>query len=256
MTDAIVLPLGSFLYATDAPWADTARELLTTIAGLLPSGKTVILLADRIHTGRPFLTCVEQLGWHYVFRVANDTYIETPQGWKMLRSCKVRGKAGRFLQHVRMWKSSSVTTNISIYRHMRAGFRTVIWFVVSSLPACQERFAEYACRWWQECGFKTAKSGLFDWEESRVTVFRRVEVLLIGIYCALWAFWILGRAHEQLPRRKTTTIRPQRRRKTIIKQAIAVFSCAVKHKRPLTLGSPPAPRVLNYERMVERGAIR
>ncbi len=166
----MVLPLGCFLYAPNAAWAEEARTLLTTVAGLVPRGKTVILLADRLHTGTPFLRCVEQLGWHYVFRAASDTYVETPQGWKMLRRLTARRHEGRFLQQVRIWKSSSVTTNLSLYRHVGPGFRTVIWFVVSSLPACQQRFAEYACRWWQECGFKTAKSGLFDWERGRVTV--------------------------------------------------------------------------------------
>jgi hypothetical protein len=198
VTDAMVLPLGCFLYATDAAWAEEARTVLTTVAGLLPCGKPVILLADRLHTGPPFLTCVAQLGWHYVFRAASDTSVETRHGWKMLRTLKARSREGRFLQQVRIWKSSSVTTNISIYRHVRPGFRTVIWFVVSSFPACQERFAAYACRWWQECGFKTTKSGLFDWEHGRVTIFSRVEVLLIGIYCTLWALWIIGRRHEYI----------------------------------------------------------
>jgi hypothetical protein len=253
VTDAMVLPLGCFLYATDAAWAEEARTVLTTVAGLLPCGKPVILLADRLHTGTPFLTCVAQLGWHYVFRAASATYVETCQGWKMLRTLKARSREGRFLQQVRIWKSSSVTTNISIYRHVRPGFRTVIWFVVSSFPACQERFAEYACRWWQECGFKTTKSGLFDWEHGRVTIFSRVEVLLIGIYCTLWALWIIGRQHEYIPCRKSTTTTPQHRHKTIIKQAIAIYVCAIKHKRPLTIGAPPAPRVLSYERTLRSG---
>src|SRR5215210_7516706 len=254
VTDALVLPLGCFLYAPDAAWAAEARTLLTTLAQVLPRGKTVILLADRIHTGTPFLTCVKQLGWDYVFRAASDTYVETPQGWKMLRTLRARSREGRFLQQVRIWKSSSVTTNISIYRHVRNGFRTVIWFIVSSLPACKERFAEYACRWWQECGFKTAKRGLFDWEQGRVTLFRRVEVLLIGIYCTLWALWIIGRQHESIPRGKSTTTTPQPRRKTIIKQAIAFYVYALKHKRRLTIGAPPPPRVLTYERTFGCGA--
>jgi hypothetical protein len=253
VTDAMVLPLGCFVYATNSEWAEEARTLLTTVAGIWPRGKTVILLADRLHTGTPFLTCVEQLGWHYVFRAASDTYVETPQGWKMLRTLKARSREGRFLQQVRIWKSSSVTTNNSICRHVRPGFRTVIWFIVSSLPACQERFAEYACRWWQECGFKTAKSGLFDWERGRVTIFRRVEVLLIGIYCTLWALWIIGRQHEYIPCRKSTTATPHHRRRAIIKHALAIYGWAMKPKRPLTIGSPPAPRVLTYERALSSG---
>ena len=86
-----------------------------------------------------------------------------------------------------------------------------------------ERFAEYACRWWQECTFKDIKSALFHWEQGRVIEPERVEVLLIGLSCALWVMWMLGRAYEHIPKRKPSTTTPQKRRKSIIKQGIDVF---------------------------------
>jgi hypothetical protein len=108
---------------------------------------------------------------------------------------------------------------------------------------------EYACRWWQECGFKSLKSALFDWERGRVTEPARVAVRLIGISCALWAMWLLGRAHEHIPKRKATTTKPQQRRKSIIKQGSTAFKHASKKKRSLIMPIPPIPRVLDYERI-------
>ena len=248
-TDGFSIPLGFFQYAIDDPWADDARELIETLNKYIPAHFTVILLADRIHTGEPFLSCLDKLEWDYVFRAPDDTYIETSTGWKQVRSLYKRKNSGRFLHNVRVWKGSTRRANISVYKYARAGFRAVNWYLISSLPACMERFAEYACRWWQECTFKDIKSGLFHWEEGRVTAPERVEILLIGVSCALWVMWMLGRAYEHIPKRKPTTTTPQKRRKSIIKQGIDIFEKFSKKKLDIVLELPPRPRVLEYERI-------
>src|SRR4051812_296410 len=48
-TDAISLPLGFVVYATDARWADDARVLLQRIDQVLPAERSRTILADRIH---------------------------------------------------------------------------------------------------------------------------------------------------------------------------------------------------------------
>jgi hypothetical protein len=247
-TDGMTIPLGWLLYAIDQVWAEDARDLLTTLADYLPAGIRIIVLADRIHTGEPFLHCLERLGWQYVFRASADTQIETSRGWKALRQLSLQARRGRFLQQVRLWKSGVRRANISCYKLPRNGHRPVIWYLVSSLPASQERFVEYACRWWHECGWKGLKSALFDWERTRVVEFERVEILLIGISCALWAMWLLGRAHEHIPNHKPSTTTPQPRRKSIIQEGISAFTNASKKQRRLSLTTPPKPRVLDYVR--------
>ena len=248
-TDGISIPLGWILYASDEAWAEDARTLLTTLADYLPASAHIIVLADRIHTGEPFLACLEALGWDYVFRASTDTQIETSRGWKALRTLTLQIRRGRFFQQVRIWKGGTRRTNVSCYKLPKKGHRPVIWYLVSSLPAAQERFVEYACRWWHECGWKGLKSALFDWERGRIMEFERVDILLIGMSCAIWAMWLLGRAHERVPLLKPTTTRPQRRRKSIIQQGISAFINATKNHRPLSLTAPPQPRVLDYIRM-------
>lgn len=250
-TDGMTIPLGWLLYATDEGWAEDAREMLTTLACYLPAAVRIIVLADRIHTGEPFLQCLESLGWHYVFRASADTQIETSRGWRALRQLSLQARRGRFLQQVRLWKSGVRRANISCYKLPRNGHRPVIWYLVSSLPAAQERFVEYACRWWHECGWKSLKSALFDWERTRIMEFERVEILLIGISCALWAMWLLGRAHERIPKRKSSTTTAQPRRKSILQEGISAFTNASKKQRILTLTPPPKPRVLDYVRIFQ-----
>src|SRR6266511_6357428 len=58
-TDGMSIPLGWILYATDEAWAEDARDLLATLAHYLPGATRIIVLADRIHTGEPFLACLE-----------------------------------------------------------------------------------------------------------------------------------------------------------------------------------------------------
>ena len=248
ITDATAIPLGWLLYATDDTWAEEARDLLRELAPYLPESAHLVVLGDRIHTGEPFLERLDVLGWHYIFRASDDTLVETRRGWKTLKSLALKPNQGRFLHQVRIWKGSRRRTHASCYKLARKGFRTATWFVVSSLSPSQEWFVAYACRWWHECGWKSLKSALFDWERGRITDEERVTVLLIGISCALWVMWLLGRAHEHIPKCKPTTTKPQTRRKSIIKQGISAFTNATKKHRTLSLGTPPQLRVLDYER--------
>ena len=248
ITDATAIPLGWLLYATDDAWAEDARDLLTELAPYLPEKAHIIVLGDRIHTGEPFLERLDELHYDYIFRAPSDTLVETSRGWKKLKSLALKKNQGRFLSQVLVWKGSRRRTNVSCYKLARNGFRTVTWFVISSLQAAQERFVAYACRWWHECGWKSLKSALFDWERGRIVEEERVTVLLIGISCAIWAMWLLGRAHEHVPKCKPSTSKPQPRRKSIIKQGISAFTIASKKHRALTLSTPPVTRVLDYQR--------
>jgi len=250
-TDGLSIPLGWLLYESNDARAEEARELLTTLAHYLQPTTRIIVLADRLHTSEPFLACLEALHWEYVFRVSADTQIETSRGWKRLHALSLRSRRGRLLHQVRIWKVGQRRTNVSCYKLPRKGHRPVIWYLVSSLPAAQERFVEYACRWWHECGSPGLKSALFDWERGRIIEFERVEILLIGMSCALWAMWLLGRAHEHIPGHKASTTTPQRRRKSIIQQGISAFTNASKKQRTLSLSTSPQPRVLDYSHTFE-----
>jgi hypothetical protein len=118
---------------------------------------------------------------------------------------------------------------------VRKGFRTTICSIVSALPAAHERLAEYACRWWQECTFKDCKSNMFAWERGRERKTERVLVLLMGFDTACWGLWLLGRTHEHIPQCKQTTIRPQPRRRNILKHGAIAFRTKTKRGEPLVL---------------------
>lgn len=248
-TDGVSLPLGFHIYAPDEAWADEARDLLEVIDAILPEQSQIVLLADRVHTGEPFLACLDALQWYYVFRASESSQIEHPtKGWMPLKRVYKRANTGRYLSQVRLWKQGQRRVNISIYKQVRAGFRTTVWYIVSDLPAAQERLAEYACRWWQECTFKDCKSNMFDWERGRVTKEERVLVLLMGFGVACWALWLLGRTHEHIPRCKATTEKPQPRRRNVLKHGAITFRTRCKRRLKSLLPKLPAVRVLDYPR--------
>ncbi len=141
-TDGISLPLGFHLYAPDAAWADDARAVLSAIDEILPHRCRIVLLADRVHTGEPFLACLDELQWYYVFRASESTQIEHPtQGWRPLKRVYKRANQGRYLSNVRIWKQGVRRINVSIYKLVRKGFRTTIWYIFARLTAYRRRCA-------------------------------------------------------------------------------------------------------------------
>jgi hypothetical protein len=248
-TDAVSLPLGFFVYPTDGAWAEEARELLERIDALIPEGRTITLLADRVHAGEPFLSCLDGLDWGFVIRLPEATWIETERdGWSEVRHLRKRRDRLRVFSNVRIWKGSSRRATVCLYRVRTAEGKTTTWYLVTNLDGEQTRFVEYACRWWQECTHKLLKSALFEWERGRVSAPERVAVLLMGFGCACWALWMLGRSNERVSQRKPTTSRPQRRRQNIIKRGWDVLQAARKRHRMPLMPPPPAPRVLDYQR--------
>ncbi len=253
ISDATALPLGFIVYDTDDAWADDARAVLVEVAALMPTEKQIILLADRGHASSAFVHAVSTIGWEYIIRLPDDTLIETTQGWQPVGQLHPRRYPLRRFPQVAVWKTHRVMSNVVVYRYERAGFQAVRWYLMTSLPPSVERCCEYACRWWQECGFKVLKSALFQWERSRVTRWERVEVLLLGAACATWVAWMLGRQHERRPTPKATTTKPQPRRRRVVKDGLRCITDMQKGHRVLCLQPLPPLRVLDYERTFALG---
>jgi hypothetical protein len=122
-TDGVSLPLSFHSYASDATWADDARELLDASDDILPHHCRIVLLADRVHTGEPFLQCLDDLEWYYVFRASESTQIEHPtKGSLPLKRVYKRANQGRYLSNVRIWKQGERRINVSIYNSCARAF--------------------------------------------------------------------------------------------------------------------------------------
>jgi hypothetical protein len=58
--------------------------------------------AERIQSGEPFLSCLDDLGWDYIFRASADTQIETARGWKGIKSGLFDWERGRIVDFERV----------------------------------------------------------------------------------------------------------------------------------------------------------
>lgn len=248
-TDAMALPVRFFLYTPNAAWADDARQCLQALAQVIPAHLRVIVLADRVHAGVPFLDCIEALGWMYIFRLSCSTHVKTAKGWQTVGRMHPRRYPTRRLEQVQLWKRQPWTTNLVIHRHETAGHLAVVWYLATNLPPTETCCLMYGIRWWQECGFLRLKSAGFGWERSRITDLGRITALLVGVACATWLLWMLGRLRDRRPRLRPTTTTPQPRR-------LNVFRLGVQFCRDLCTGRSrdvplvvPSFRTLDYERV-------
>ena len=128
-------------------------NMLSQIKAALPDDRPVLLLADRgIGTSPDLCKVVEELGWHYLFRVLRTVKILTDSGEMLPYKAVKKGgrwsasgsvfiKRGRVPAHVRViWERDCAEP----------------WVLVTNNPDLTGR--EYAMRNWQEQGFRDLKS--------------------------------------------------------------------------------------------------
>lgn len=115
-SDAVSVPLGFVVYPTDGCWADDARALQQRIKVMFSPEQHITLLADRVPASDAFLSCLDELGWAYVIRLPEDTFIESERdGWKEVRHLRKRRGRLRVFSNVSIWKSSTHRATVCLY---------------------------------------------------------------------------------------------------------------------------------------------
>lgn len=170
------------------PQVELITALLTQIALALPDGCQPLLQADRgLGTSPALIRAVEQLDWHYLFRVQNTTHLQTRSGHERpLHQLVQRGEC---------WSGSGLVFK-------KAGWLPatvlVIWDWAYADPWCLVTNAPYistytyGVRYWQEAGFRDLKSDGWQWQSSRVWTPAHAEVLLLVMALAYTYTLTLG----------------------------------------------------------------
>jgi hypothetical protein len=169
------------------------EQLLQLVQRGIDPERKVVVLADRgIGTSPALCRAVDALGWHYLFRVTCQSKICTESGdftiaqmvsegeiWAA--SGKVFKRRGRVPAHARaIWSD---------------GYEGP-WALVTNDETLTG--FEYACRNWQEQGFRDLKSHGWQWEASGTRLpghMARLMVLLVLAYA--WALALGGLAVQQ-----------------------------------------------------------
>jgi hypothetical protein len=184
------LPLGCACYALGdrpEPMPELVVGLLRRVAGCLPEGAEVTLLADRGLARPQVVDVCRESGWHYVLRLLSQTRVRTPDG----RECT----AAELAPHRgACWRGEALVFK-------KAGWRAAAvaacwprdsdgpWLLVSDRDDGPRLFRRYAKRTWTEELFKDEKSSGFRWGDSHVTdaehASRLVLLIALATYLAL-----------------------------------------------------------------------
>ena len=147
--------------------------MLAQLKAVVPDDRQVIVMADRGIGNSPALCrAVEELGWHYLFRVPKTVkvktdggvlhpYQEVKRGGRWSASGSVFIKRGKLPAHVRVvWERSCAEP----------------WILVTNNPELTGR--EYRMRNWQEQSFRDLKSGGWQMQACRLRLADRMERFL------------------------------------------------------------------------------
>jgi hypothetical protein len=195
------VPLAWEIWPQNTPLAEgeywrRIERVLDRAAALVPPGLTVILTADRAFDIPPFVDRVAAHGWQWVIRL------------------KAEG-ANRFLD----WHGREHELRALVHRHVTApgqrwktrgrifkgaGWRTAsivaVWapgakerlVVITDLPPRWEVLAHYDRRFWIEAGFRSDKTGGWQWEACQVTDLEHHARLLVAMAWATLLMLCLG----------------------------------------------------------------
>ena len=167
------------------PWGPYWEKLLTGLKDAVPQGWTVLVLSDRGLESPSLFRFIVGLGWHPLMRVKKGGKFR-PKGW---------GNFYYFHQLVRQVGESFYAEGAAyageqlrctLLACWTAGHEEP-WLVLTDLPPEAGNAVWYGLRTWIEQGFKIIKSGLWDWQKTRMDDPARVERLwLVLAVATLW----------------------------------------------------------------------
>ena len=175
--------------------AERLEAMLTGAAEFLRGRvKHVTFLADRGFRDCDWAKLCLKLGWHYVIRVACNTYVTLSDG----RSCRI-DKLGvqpgqrRYFQNVGLTQEAKLRAHLSVtWTDGDAQNRPELVAVISDQPAGRARLREYGRRMSIEQSFRDDQSGGFDMAHTRLQHADRLERLLLAVAIATLGCHELG----------------------------------------------------------------
>lgn len=183
------------------------KTLLSWVNAVLPEGCCPLLQADRgIGTSPELIRAVEQLQWHYLFRVQNDTHCCTRAGQdRPLQQLVKRGECFRGTGVVFKNAGWLAATVLVLWE---AQYKEP-WCLVTNAPFVSD--FTYAIRYWQEASFRDLKSDGWQWQTSRVWTPEHAHTLLLIMSLAYAHILTLGTLVLSVPTLFHAVARPGKR---------------------------------------------
>lgn len=218
------IPLTWACLPGNQPWPEgqvsIIAELLKVVAASLPTGITPVVQADRgIGHSSNLMAVVEDMGWHFLFRVKQNAHLQLTDGQPVELSALLRPGHS--------WSGQGILfpTRRSTPLHVHLVWQRSMseaWCLATNAPALDAR--RYALRMWQEEGFRDLKSGGWNWQRSQVRSLSHANRLLLVLVLAYTWTLSLGtlaiRAGKSLRRQLA---RGRRRRLSVFRLGLRYF---------------------------------
>jgi hypothetical protein len=181
-------------------WRREWLRLLRTLRPAIPTGWTVIVLADRgLYAGWLFRRII-RLGWHPFLRInAGGTFRPSGQArfYPLLTFAPQVGTGWRGTGTA--FKSPQRRVHCTLLACWEAGYRDP-WLILTDLPPEASDACWYGLRAWIEQGFKLTKRAGWQWQRTRMTEPQRAARLWLAVAVAtLWLLSVGGAAEETIP---------------------------------------------------------
>jgi hypothetical protein len=201
------------------------KQFLKRLSGVLPDGVVPILVTDAGFRG-PWFRAVEAMGWQWLGRLRNTTYLKPSDDSSAWASCKsmypLAKRAPRDLGLMDVARSVPLTARVVLhakppqgrkhlnleglparnaYSRQHAQREREPWLLMASPTltlSARQLVALYARRMQIELSFRDLKSHRYGqaFEDSLTRKGARIEVLLLLSTLATFAAWLVGMACE------------------------------------------------------------
>jgi len=189
---------------TREAWHPHWCQLLKFLKPAIPENWQVIVLSDRgLESGRLFSLILE-LEWHPLMRVKGGGKFR-PQGWRnwyYMKDLVPRPKA-RFAMKGVAYKNERMSCTLLACWEPEY---SEAWLLLTDLEPAAANPCWYGWRAWIEQGFKVAKSGCLNWQNTRMTIPERAERHFLAI--AVTTLWAVAIGAEVERQELIETIRP------------------------------------------------
>jgi DDE family transposase len=196
------MPVAWTIVAANQPqaWRREWLRRLRQLRPAIPTGWTVMVLADRGLSAGWLVRRLVRLGWHPFLRIkVGGTFRPTGQAHFARLTTFAPHVGTRWRGTGTAFKSPMRQLNCTLLACWEEGY-TAPWLILADLPPEASDACWYGLRAWIEQGFKVTKRAGWPWQRTRMTEPQRAARLWLAVAVATW--WLLsvgGMADASIP---------------------------------------------------------
>lgn len=188
---------------------EACAPLFEQVLRILPAVASVTFLADRGFRDTDWAEKCLALGWNYLIRVANNTYVTLADGrYLSIQQLNVPRGRCRYFTNVRLTQGKMFPCNLMVTwtTPKKPGEKAELCAVITNLRPCHLHLKWYLKRMHVEQSFRDDKSGSFDLAATKLRDAERLNHLLLAV--AVATLWIYAIGEQVLRDGKRSEIDP------------------------------------------------